>query len=444
MSVMPPGQSLIGQVETQLAQSVPLLPEDELVPFVHRFFERGKEFLGLVNDYPSPLYVYEPEVLRERAHRFRKAFAVRLPETSFYFAVKSNNYPEVARTAIESGFGLDVSSGLELETALLLDAADIIFSGPGKTENELTLALAHRQRVTVLLDSFSEMHRLDAIASAKSQKIRVGVRLSTTNDGLWRKFGILPEELALFCTAIRSCQGLEFMGLQFHTSWNLTPAAQVDFIERLGRILNSLPQPDLSKIRFIDIGGGYWPEQGEWLQPEATAPGQLKKQLGINRQNDKSHYRLPAQTIDSFASVLSEAIHDHLLSIQHLRICFEPGRWICNDAMHLLLTVLDLKNGNIAITDAGTNAVGWERFEHDYFPVLNLSRPALRERPCTILGSLCTPHDLWGFSYWGENIQPGDVLLIPTQGAYTYSLRQNFIKPLPGVAHLTTQHSTDE
>jgi diaminopimelate decarboxylase len=85
------------------------------------------------------------------------------------------------------------------------------------------------------------------------------------------------------------------------------------------------------------------------------------------------------------------------------------------------------------ITDAGTNAVGWERFETDYFPVLNLSRPALSEKPCNVLGSLCTPHDVWGYSYWGEGIEIGDILLIPTQGAYTYSLMQNFIKPLPEV-----------
>jgi len=99
--------------------------------------------------------------------------------------------------------------------------------------------------------------------------------------------------------------------------------------------------------------------------------------------------------------------------------------------MHILLTVIDRKGDDIVITDGGTNAVGWERFENDYFPVINLTRPALTERPCYVLGSLCTPHDVWGYFYHGQDIRPGDVLLIPTQGAYTYSLRQEFIKPLP-------------
>jgi hypothetical protein len=55
-----------------------------------------------------------------------------------------------------------------------------------------------------------------------------------------------------------------------------------------------------------------------------------------------------------------------------------------------------------------------------------------------ILGSLCTPHDVWGYGYFGDGIEPGDVLLVPSQGAYTYSLRQLFIKPLAKVAPLGT------
>ena len=53
----------------------------------------------------------------------------------------------------------------------------------------------------------------------------------------------------------------------------------------------------------------------------------------------------------------------------------------------------------------------------------------LKERALRIFGSLCTPHDVWGTSIFGNGTYPGDVLVIPDQGAYTYSLRQSFIKP---------------
>ena len=148
------------------------------------------------------------------------------------------------------------------------------------------------------------------------------------------------------------------------------------------------------------------------------------------------HYKRCSAAIEEFASAISDAVRRHLFSHVCCRICTEPGRWLCNDAMHLLLTVVDRKGKDLVITDGGTNAIGWERFETDYFPVINLSRPGLSERACRILGSLCTPHDVWGYCYWGEDIQAGDILLIPTQGAYTYSLRQEFIKPLPTVVLL--------
>jgi len=146
-----------------------------------------------------------------------------------------------------------------------------------------------------------------------------------------------------------------------------------------------------------------------------------------------THFRLPAKPIEYFAQELGRAITEHIHSVTPCRICFEPGRWLCNDAMHLLISVVDKKGDDLVITDAGTNAVGWERFENDYFPVLNLSRPAVEEKACNILGALCTPHDVWGYNYWGTDIRVGDILMIPTQGAYTYSLRQHFIKPIPNV-----------
>ncbi len=134
-----------------------------------------------------------------------------------------------------------------------------------------------------------------------------------------------------------------------------------------------------------------------------------------------------------FAESLARVIKEKILPLTDSTICFEPGRWICNDAMHILVSVTDKKADDLVITDAGTNAVGWERFETDYFPVLNLTQSRMVERPCHILGSLCTPHDVWGYAYFGKSIREGDILMIPTQGAYTYSLRQQFIKPLPRV-----------
>jgi diaminopimelate decarboxylase len=111
----------------------------------------------------------------------------------------------------------------------------------------------------------------------------------------------------------------------------------------------------------------------------------------------------------------------------------EPGRWISTPAMHILLKVVDKKDRDVVITDGGINLLGWERPLSEFIPVINLTRPSLKERPLRIFGPLCTPLDIWGTSIFGAF--PGDILLVPNQGAYTYSLRQSFIKPIARVIH---------
>lgn len=414
-----------------IEQSLPPFPEASLAAFVRRHFDRRTFYLDVIRHHPSPIYLLETSVLKERARRFIQAFQDVLPETGFYYAMKSNNHPAVAATLMSQGFGLDVSGGPELAAAIDLGAKDIIFSGPGKTTAELDMAIDHADSVTVLLDSFGELSRLEAAAASRGRRIRAGVRLTTNADGLWRKFGIAPERLVAFFDTARNCPHVRLQGLQFHTSWNLSPDAQTAFIELLSRILRKMPEAFLAQIAFIDIGGGYWPEQGEWLHSGGTPEGLIRKAMGQTVATASPRYRIPSLPIEKFAETLGPVVQSRLRSLTPCRICFEPGRWLVNDAMHILVSVVDRKAPDLVITDAGTNAVGWERYETDYFPVLNLSRPAMTEHHCHILGALCTPHDVWGYAYWGEAIMPGDLLLIPTQGAYTYSLRQEFIKPLP-------------
>ncbi len=397
---------------------------NEILSFVEAYFNKGRQFIHTMGRHLTPCYLFEPGVITARAEKFKRAFQHHLPDTGFYYAMKSNNFPDVSRTVLKSGFGLDVSSGEELSLALDLGARDIVFSGPGKTENELDLAVANPRKVVVLMDSFSELNRLEERAARQNTTIRTGVRLTTEPNGLWKKFGILLEQLDAFIQASKACHHIHFQGLQFHSSWNMGPERQVAFIEKLGQTLTTLSDGDLHLIRFIDIGGGYWPEQGEWV---------LAQEGDAGRTNGTVMEINPSTPIDIFANEISQALCAHIHNRLACRICFEPGRWICNDAMHIILKVVDKKYDHLVITDAGTNAVGWERFETDYFPVLNLSRPAMTEQECMILGSLCTPHDVWGYRYWGKEIKEGDLLMIPTQGAYTYSLRQEFIKGVPPV-----------
>lgn len=423
------------QRAANMLQAEPDALDDQAVQdCVADFLAQRDDYRALVREHGSPLYVLDPILLDRRAKRFMKAFARCLDHRPrVFFAMKSNHHPLVAKTLLESGLGLDVSSGSELRQALDLGARDILFSGPGKSDAELAMAVHHADRVTLLLDSFGELERLAGQTACGTDPLRCGVRLNSDPNGPWRKFGIATETLSAFITRANQCPGIRFSGLQFHLSWNLTPDRQAAMIRSIGPLLKALPEPQRRQLQFLDIGGGYWPEPGEWLQWAGTPQGALYEQLNPGSTRGRRRFIVPATPIETFAEVLGREVRNSVPPDCKLQIYLEPGRWLCHPCMHLVTTVIDRKRDDLAITDAGTGAIGWERFEVDFVPVINLTQPSLHEFECEIQGSLCTPRDLWGYTCWGTDVAPGDILLIPNQGAYTYSLRQNFIKDLPQV-----------
>ncbi|HBG62585.1 MAG TPA: decarboxylase [Candidatus Omnitrophica bacterium] len=420
-----------------LKNETPLMSREMLEGFVAGFLNERKKFLSIVEENGSPLYVFDENALIRKARQMRDAFIKEIPSAKFFYALKSNNSSFIIQTLLKEGFGIDVSSGKELNQALSLGTNSLIFSGPGKTYDEHMLCTRQADKVTVLLDSFGELSRLDEVASKAGVRIRAGVRLMIEENGLWRKFGIPLKEVPRFFEEAKKKKNVDVCGLQFHSSWNLNAGKQVAFLSRIAKMLSRMDKNILKKIKFLDIGGGYWPQQGEWMQPGSTPEGKLKQCLDPQLTEGMDHRYLPSITIEEFSKKLSKALEKYIFKYLDCDICIEPGRWLSHEAMHILLKVIDKKDKDVVITDGGTNSIGWERFEMDYFPVINLSSPALKENPCMVFGSLCTPHDLWGYSYFGKSIEEGDILLIPTQGAYTYSLRQEFIKPLPKEVHFT-------
>ncbi len=428
-------EDLCTRFEPLLNETGPPLPERTVRDYVKDFVARRHEFLAVAKEHGSPLYVFDESALRQHAQAFRHAFERVVPGVSCYFAVKSNNHPLVAKTLLTESFGLDVSSGVELQAALAIGADAVVLSGPGKTLPELSLAVDNAECVTVLIDSFGELERLAELARGRSTRVRAGVRI-TPPSSQWRKFGVPLDRLRSFWQRAGELQWVDLCGLQFHTSWNHGPAAQVAMLQAIGREIRQWPVSVRRQIAFLDIGGGFWPAQGEWLLEAATPRGRLLSVLETNDGLNQQRTLVASEPIDVFAEQLARCLEEHIFDSGACDVCLEPGRWICNSAMHLLLTVVDKKEDDLVIVDAGTNAIGWERFETDYAPLINLSRPAMQEMPCHVLGSLCTPHDVWGYGCWGQDIQPGDVLLVPDQGAYTYSLRQEFIKSVPSVVSL--------
>lgn len=409
------------------------LPSDYVISLVKTAHNNEKLFLEAAKKFGSPLYIINETALKNSADYFMNTFRECISNFQPFYAMKCNNHPHIIKKLAEFGFGIDVSSGIELEIAINADADKIIFTGPAKTSEELEYAVEHSDKVTILSDSFYELAKIAEITSKLKRHINIGVRITIDPEGLWKKFGIPLEDLTSFIDEADKHEFINFSGIHFHSSWNMNPNSQTDMLSKIGNFFRDINKNYTDQIKFIDIGGGFWPEEGEWLHSESTLEGKLKYMLDEERQDALDHRFVPSTKLKLFASKIGLAVKNSILPVADCTIYCEPGRWIAHQAMSVLFKIEDMKYDDIAIADAGTNMVGWEKYESDYCPVINMCSLSLKENPYMILGALCTPHDVWGYSYFGDDIKIGDVMVIPNQGAYTYSLRQHFIKAVPKV-----------
>ncbi len=429
-----------------------------LTPFLIRTFKKSREkplpkavlhqYLSSILDrkdileesaslFGTPQYFFDEPSLSLQISRFNSAFSKHLNRYRAFYAMKSNSFAVICEHVTAQGMGIDVSSGFELSRALSMNCADIIFSGPGKTDEGLTLAIKNKKRVTLLMDSMGEMQRLAKLLKREKESgdnLKAGIRVRGNHKGEWDKFGIPIKNLAEMLRKSMTVKGMDFCGIQFHTSWNLDPTAQINMINEIGSYIHRhVPARLWQSLKFLDIGGGFWPEQGEWLNPQNTLKGQLVRLLDPEARFRIRHYYRESSPLDHFASEIAAAVSLQGTPLSDLEIWTEPGRWISTPAMHILLTVIDKKDSRTVITDGGINLLGWERPLTEFVPVINLTKSSLKEVPLKIFGSLCAPYDIWGTSVFGNGVDTGDILVIPDQGSYTYSLRQSFIKPLSKV-----------
>jgi len=394
-------------------------------PQVDYILKRRRGIIELSRKYPTPFYIFDPGALEKSIKEYTRAFQKHLFKFKPFYAIKANPHPYVIATVLKHDFGLDVSSGDELKLALKHKAKHILFSGPGKSIPELNLALAHHKKVTVNIDSFSELKKLGALSSKNKITIRAGIRVFTRHHGKWNKFGINLNELKKFWMTAKKFPYIQLQGIQFHLSHNKNVTPYQNIIKEIGTYLKKTFSEDmLSTIKFVDFGGGFYTDKTEGIYDQ-------------NSKNKYPHYKLiRAQKIEIFSKGIAGAIRKYLKPILKCSYYSEPGRIICTYAMHIVLKVEDKKNKQTVITDGGVNMIGVGSNYNYYLPLINLTRPSIHEKKYIIYGPLCTPKDMWGYHCYANKIEEGDTILVPNQGAYTYSLAQNFIKSVPKVYKL--------
>jgi diaminopimelate decarboxylase len=365
----------------------------------------------------TPLYVYSAAAITQRLRAFDKAFSA-IPHTLCY-SVKANSNLAILRLVAQQRCGFDVVSGGELERVLRVDrhaARRMVFSGVGKTRNELTAAL----KAGILLfniESASELQVLADVAARLKKTAQVAARVNPDvpaethpyiSTGLHKhKFGVpMKEARLLYAEAARS-KYLRVAGVSVHIGSQITDTAP--FAAAMDRVADFVRElrKDGHRIQYVDCGGG----------------------LGISY--DGSAVVDFGARLKSYAAAVQKPLRSlgiHLL--------LEPGRSIVGPAGALLTKVLYRKQNNskkFLIVDAAMNDLmrpSLYRAYHEIVPAIATSSE--EHETVDVVGPVCESGDFFAHDRPLPITREGDLLAILDTGAYGMVLASNYnTRPRP-------------
>lgn len=354
----------------------------------------------------TPVYVYSRATLERHAQVFKEALSG-LPRCHIAFAVKSNPNLAVLRVLARQGYGADIVSWGEMERALAagMAAEDIVFSGVGKTQQEMAAALAAGVG-QFNLESEEEGAELAGIARSLGRNAVATLRVNPDVDAKTHakistgksenKFGVPYDRAAEIYARLTALEGLEMRGLAVHIGSQITDLApsRAAFI-KMGELMQALRAQGFP-VSHMDLGGGLGVpyKLGEVL-PEPAEYGEMV--ADVTRDWDAT-------------------------------IMFEPGRVITGNSGVLLTEVIRVKPGVSApfvVVDAAMNDLvrpamydAW----HDFVAV----RPSGDKVVANIVGPICETGDTFAMGREIDVVQAGDLAVFRTAGAYGATMANTY------------------
>jgi len=372
-----------------------------------------EELVRTVFQGPSPAFFLFRRIISSQVERLRACLGDRF---EINFAVKANPHPDLLAFLAGLGLGADVASGGELTRALAAGFGPerIEFTGPGKSEAELSLALQAGVGA-VNVESLPELEAIAGLARQKGTKARVGLRVNpasaTAKAGLKMAgdthFGLAEAQVPAALEYLRDRREvLDFAGLHVHAGSQIVKAEAV--VENLGGILalaRRLDSLGLLRLSRINFGGGW----------------------GINYFPGQTGLDL-AEIRRGLADLLGRPEHEKLL--QGVRLAVEPGRFLVGESGVYAVRILYRKRGHkteFAVVDGGMHhhyllAGGMGQVIRRNFEADILAREERREAPdlkLDVAGCLCTPQDVLATGLApGREVLAGDRVVFFNSGAY--------------------------
>lgn len=389
----------------------------------------------------APVYIFDQQALCDSADDFKASFALADLSVQPFYAMKSNPYPALLKTLNRLGVGIDVSSEQELSIAVKAKVRRIMVTGPGKTE-AFFRALSRVPAVEVIyLESLQELSNFKKVFKRVPTHCKIGVRVVPSAYAAWDKFGIALSKLGSFVRAAKR-QNVSIEAVQFHISYVKDARTHAAALTELAAVsMRQLSVIERQQIKIVDIGGGFMPQtmEGDYpWNPKGYSLFDIDaiKEKILNLPPHKRAIFSKPVSLTQTAKQIALAWRKKILPcFPSAKLFAEPGRYLSHRSMHILLKVVDKKHGRAAILNGGWNMLGWEKYQYlSYVPAYNIDHFSLsKEQPCVLYGNLCLPDDIWGYYVHGTKLAIGDRILLPYQGAYTYTYRQEFIRGIPQV-----------
>jgi len=358
----------------------------------------------LVKKYETPFYCYSLSQLKNNFYSFSRAFRAIKPLVCF--SIKSNANITLLKELKKIGSGADVVSAGELlkATKAGINVKKIVFSGVGKTEDEIKLAI--KKRVLLInMESESEANLINKISKKMSRTTSVGIRLNPnitgkthkkiSTGGRHNKFGLGYNDCINLCEKISNFRNLKLDGLSVHIGSQIT---NIKPFKQVLVMLNNIIVKTKINFKFIDLGGG----------------------MGISYSNKEKKLDL-----NQYAKLVNKFVKN-----KKTQIIFEPGRFIVGNTSVLISKVIYIKkssNKNFIILDAGMNDLMRPALYDARHKIIPLKKNNKRiTGNIEFVGPICESSDKFLNQKDFSKIKEGDHVAITDVGAYGMSLTSNY------------------
>jgi diaminopimelate decarboxylase len=375
----------------------------------------------LVANVNTPAYVLDEADLRARARAFREAFA----GYDVFYAGKAFLCTTVARWVAEEGLSLDVCSDGELTVALRagFDPARLGYHGNTKTEVELTRAVAEGVG-RIVVDSFNEIERLERVTASLGRSARLMVRvtagveahtheyIATAHEDQKFGFSITSGDALEAVRRVVAAPGLELLGLHSHIGSQIFDTSGFEVATRRVLALHAQVGQELGvTLAELDLGGGFG--------------------IAYTTQDDPSD---PAQLAIEITKIVEHECR--ALGIGQPRLSIEPGRAIVGPAMCTVYTVgtvkrVELDGGAVRTyvsVDGGmSDNIRTALYDADYSCTIASRESDAPPALVRVVGKHCEAGDIVvKDEFLPADVRPGDLLAVPSTGAYCRSMASNY------------------